>query len=310
VVALVCLFLAACSSDGHDSIAIQRSLEEISVDPKLFYATQSPATDPDPYVRLFEGVPADVAEIVRAVQGALVRIDLVEREGRPGDRRRIDTEVQIPTVRRMLERITELDNRPLTAARRPHDRLICVCAQYALLTTSLLRYHGIPARARGGFETYFSDTRHHDHWITEYWDDEAGRWVRVDAEIDGAAHDRWGKKLDGMDLPYGTFLSGAEAWLLCRREGRSPDQFGIWGGEWMGGWDFVLNELLLDFNALNKVESLPWDPTRLGQRGHASLNETELELLDRTAEAVVAGDDGFERVRALFRAHPELRKSG
>jgi len=257
-----------------------------------------------------DGVPANPAEITRAVQGVLIRIDLVESEGYPIPKRRVDREVKLGTVRGMLERIAKLDDRPLNEPRSEPDRMVSICAQYAMLTTALFRHHGIPARARGGFETYFSETRHHDHWITEFWDAEAQRWVRVDAEIDDGARMRWGIQIAGIDLPQDTFLTGAEAWRLCRFEGKSPVHFGIWGGEWIGGWDFVLNELLLDFNALNKVESLPWDGTELGEKGYARLSASELSLLDRIADGVVEGDAAFERIRDLFKSDPGLRKRG
>jgi hypothetical protein len=72
----------------------------------------------------------------------------------------------------------------------------------------------------------------------------------------------------------------------------------------------VLNELLLDFNALNKVESLPWDGTELCEKGFARLTESELTLLDRIAGDIVEGDAAFERIRGLFKSDPRLRKRG
>lgn len=103
-------------------------------------------------------------------------------------------------------------------------------------------------------------------------------------------------------------MTGADAWRLCRFEGKSPQHFGISGGEWYGGWAFVLNELQLDFNALNKVESLPWDEIEQTKRGYEKLTGPELALLDRMSEAVLEGDAAFERIRDLFKSNPDLRK--
>jgi hypothetical protein len=308
LIALALCCCAACSPGDRDQAAIWASLAETTSDPLEFYATQSPTTDPGEHAHLLAGVPADPAGIVRTVQNVLVRIDLIESEGYPIPKRRFDREVNIRTVRGMLEQIAELDDRPLIEPREQHDHLVAICAQHAMLTTALFRHSGIPARARGGFETYFSETKHHDHWIAEFWDAEAARWVRVDAEIDEGAKNCWGQEINGLDLADGMFLTGAEAWRMCRFEGKSPAHFGISGGEWYGGWDFVLNELLLDFNALNKVESLPWDETEQTKRGYEKLTGQELILLDRMSEAVLEGDAAFDRIRDLFKSNPDLRK--
>jgi hypothetical protein len=308
LIALAICCCAACSPGDRDRTAIRASLADPATDPLEFYATQSPTTDPREYRRLLAGVPADPAGIVRIVQNVLVRADLIESGAHPIPDRRFDREVDIRTVHGMLERIAEIDDRPLTETRERRDRLVVICAQHAMLTAALFRHHGIPARPRGGFETYFSKTKHHDHWIAEFWNAEDARWVRVDAEIEKGARDHRGKEINGLDLPAGTFLTGAEAWRKCRFAGESPLHFGISGGEWYGGWDFVLNELLLDFNALNKVESLPWDETEQTERGYEKLSGHDLALLDRMSEAVSEGDAAFERVRDLFRSNPDLRK--
>jgi len=299
---------AACSPDNRDRAAIQVSLAETTTDPQEFYATQSPTTDPGEYAHLLSDLPTDPAGIVRTVQNVLVRIDVIERGDHPVPKRRFDREINIRTVRGMLERIAEIDDRPLIEPREQQDRVVAICAQHATLTTALFRHHGIPARARGGFETYFSKTKHHDHWIAEYWDAETARWVRVDAEIEEGARNHSGEEIDGLDLSEEMFLTGADAWRLCRFEGKSPQHFGIAGGEWYGGWDFVINELLLDFNALNKVESLPWDEMQQTKRGYEKLTGPELALLDRISEAVQEGDVAFERIRDLFKSNPDLRK--
>jgi hypothetical protein len=299
---------AACSPDNRDRAAIQASLADTTSDSREFYATQSPTTDPGEYAHLLAGVPAEPAGIVQAVQNVMVRMDEVDSGNYPISDRRAGWDFNIPTVRGILARIAEFDDRPLTQARERQNYMVGVCAQHAMLTTTLFRHHAIPARARGGFETYFSETKHHDHWIAEFWDADAARWVRVDAEIDEAAKNHRGTEINGLDLAEGTFLTGAEAWRMCRFEGKSPEHFGISGGEWYGGWDFVLNELLLDFNALNKVESLPWDETEQTKRGYEKLTGQELILLDRMSESVLEGDAAFGRIRDLFKSNPELRK--
>lgn len=53
-----------------------------------------------------------------------------------------------------------------------NDRVIISCRGFTLLLVSVLRYKGIPARARAGFAPYILNNGINiDHWICEYWDD-------------------------------------------------------------------------------------------------------------------------------------------
>jgi hypothetical protein len=307
-VVLLILGPVACAPSNLDAESIEASLADTARDPLVFYATHSPKTDPGEHAHLLEGVSEDVAGIVRAVQGVLVHGEELEKRGYPISRSRADREVDIGTVRGMLDRIADLDGRPLVERRPPEKRLVGVCSHFALLTTALLRHHGVPARTRGGFEAYVSESAHHDHWITEYWSAVETRWVRVDPEINQYFRRIWGIEFDSLDVPEELFITGAEAWRLCRAGDKQAEQFGIWGGEWIGGWSFVLNGLILDFNALNKVESLPWDGSPLIERGFDRLTEDELALLDSVAKVAVEEDAPFDRVRELFGREPSLRK--
>ena len=51
------------------------------------------------------------------------------------------------------------------------QRVVGTCRHFAVLSCALLRYRGIPARARCGFATYFQKGQGLDHWVTEYWDE-------------------------------------------------------------------------------------------------------------------------------------------
>ncbi|MDX1741576.1 MAG: transglutaminase-like domain-containing protein [Rhodothermales bacterium] len=301
--------LGGCNESVHDRAATRASLDDRSTDVLAFYSEQSPTTDPGRHAALFDDIRGDVRHIVDAVQRVLVRPEVAERESSSFSQRRTRRHVNTPIVEEMLSEIIRADGRSLTERRSVEDRFVAICAQYAMLTASLLRYHNIPARARGGFETHISETKHHDHWITEYWDQQSGQWFRVDAEIEGLATVAGSEtQFDAFDVPHDAFATGAEAWRRCRKEGVSPDRYGIAGDGWYGGWDFVLNELLLDFNALNRVESLPWDNTVVSRRGYNRLSAEDLRLLDDVAEAVLNVNRDFSRVRDLFRLHPQLRK--
>jgi hypothetical protein len=167
-----------------------------------------------------------------------------------------------------------------------------------VLSCALLRYRAIPARVRCGFATYFQQGQGLDHWITEYWDQGAGRWVRIDSELLGGtvlSHPE--------DLRPGEFLSGGEAWSAFRRGEIDASRFGVCGTENWGPAE-IRGNAVKDLAALNKVEMLPWD--EWGRMEEAYRGETGAdydELLDELA-AVCAKDDPAS-IAALY-ARDEL----
>ena len=113
------------------------------------YATPGPLTDLGSVSpSALERIPSGPVGICRPVPGLVIQPDEAELLGVPPERL---AENQV----------------------RPAGRLI----------GALLRYRGIAARARCGFATYFQPGQGLDHWITEYWHDQDGRWVRIDSEI-------------------------------------------------------------------------------------------------------------------------------
>lgn len=273
-----------------------------------FYASHSKYTDPGKYVYLYEDVPADVAEIVKITQGALIHLVQIEKQSLRFSGRQIDQGLACSSVKEILRSISEKDARNLSFKRPVEKRSVGICAHFSWLTCSLLRHHGIPARCRGGFETYFASKKHHDHWICEYWNSYENRWIRIDPEVNEFFVEKLSVPASNLDLPDSVFKSGATVWRECRNGEANPAHFGISGDRWYGGWDFVLNEVVLDFLALNKVELLPWDGNRLSEKGYDQLIETELQLLDRAAGLAEAGSDSFIQLRSLYLKNKNLHK--
>lgn len=273
-----------------------------------FYAKQSPATDPGEYAYLFEGMSPEVPGIVASVQGVILNLAEVENEHIPIPGRTINREIHLYRVEDMLKAISKKDRQPLAFPRTIENRIVGICAHYALLTCSVLRYKGIPARLRGGFENYYSPDKHHDHWICEYWKASEQRWVRIDPEINDKMIKGMHIDFNSLDLPRNIFITGTEAWQACRSGMENPYHFGVMGNHWDGGWDFVLNEMVLDFMALNKTELLPWADTRLSGKGFNHLTRDEYTLLDEASKVSMAGDDSFDTMRRLFKSNKKLKR--
>ena len=294
---------------SHFNCSTNENSEEMESENILeYYSKQSKHTNPGKFEYLYEEIPPDVAEIVNIVQGVVLHLAQVEIANIPIPKRRVDREIHLNSVEKMLGRISKMENRPISISRPIEKRMIGICTHFAMLTCSILRHKGIPARSRGGFETYHSANAHHDHWICEYWNASENRWIKIDPELNDFLKKQWNISFNNLDLSRDIFLTGAEVWKFCRRGQQDPNHFGIMGDKWIGGWDFVLNEMALDFMALNKIELLPWDGNKLSEKGYDRLKDEEFVLLDKASELVIVGDESFADMRVLFQNNKRLRK--
>jgi len=267
-----------------------------------YYTTQGIMTDPGEYAYLYEELPSNLPELRNVLQGVLIHIFHYHRHGIELSEKR-KAEVNIRKVEDMLARIIELDDRPFIFQREPMKRLVANCRDYSVFMTSLLRHKGIPARARCGFETYFTPGKYCDHWICEYWNQEKGKWIQIDTQIDSLQIQAFNFEFDPLDLPAGKFLTAGEVWKLCRNGKIDPDLCGI--VDLKGLW-FVKGNVIRDFMALNKLEVLPWDCNDL-MNPEKELNQEDMDLLDRVAELTIKGDSSFSEIRGLYESNLALR---
>ena len=252
--------------------------------PQTYYSTPGPMTEPGPMAALLNDLPTDLGELVRVVQGLMIHVFWARRYGVELDEAR-QSEVQIRPLSAKLERIVELDPRPLGEPREPDKRLVGNCRDFSLLLVGLLRHQGVPARARCGFGRYFEPDHYEDHWAGEYWNAEQGRWVLVDAQMDA-------------------LITGGHAWQLARSGAADPDTFGIHD---MHGLWFIRGNLVRDVAALNKMELLPWDSWGLMSGEDTALSADERTALDQMA-ALSGGDAAdFDRIRGLYESSDHWR---
>jgi hypothetical protein len=258
-----------------------------------YYAGPGVMTDPQQYATPFDDLPTGIPELVKVVQGLMIHIFWAERYGLTLSELRKE-EVQLRQVDRQLNRLLELDDRPLTAARPLEQKLVGNCRDFSVMLCAMLRHQGVPARTRCGFGTYFLPDHYEDHWVCEYWNAAENRWILVDAQLDAFQQKTLKTQFDPLDVPRDQFIVGGQAWQMCRTGGADPEKFGIF--EWHGIW-FVRGNLIRDFLSFNKVEILPWD----GGWGYLK-DETnmEAELMDHIAALTLAGDDAFTEIRTLY----------
>ncbi len=221
-------------------------------------------------------LPDRVVDICRVAQALLVPPDFAVGIDIPEDRY---DEKSIRSAGNILRRLIALDATPIQEERPLEHRVVGTCRHFTVLSCAFLRHRGIAARARCGFASYFDEGSFVDHWVVEYWHDGDARWVRLDSEILGVALGP-----DPEDLRPGEFLSGGEAWVLCRDEGVDPSRFGVQGVPENWGIGEVRGNVIRDLAALNKVEMLPWDHWGRMMASYSGATGPDYdELMDRVA---------------------------
>ena len=246
-------------------------------------------------------LPPDLDALRRIVQGVLVHRDWAPAYGIDAGAVRID-EQNLRSTTEVLARLFEISPEPLTVAREPIDRVLCICRHFTLLHTALLRATGVPARVRCGFSNYFDRAKWYDHWITERWD--GARWVRDDPQVDELQATIVNLDFDPYDQPPGRFLSGAEAWVRARAGEVDANLFGIFD---MWGMSFIGGNVVLDLACLNKVELLPWDVWGISQQWgpHDPIPDHAAAVLDDVAKLV--NTDDVEGIRDRYENDDDLR---
>jgi hypothetical protein len=267
-----------------------------------FYTRPAAMTSSGRHARLFRGLPPDVADLVRVVQGLLLHEHFAPAYGVTlSDERRGESHIR--TVERMLDRLLAHDSQPLSSTRPLDKRLVGVCRHFTVLLVAMLRAAGVSARARCGFGAYFNAGRFEDHWVCEYWRSTERRWVLVDAQMDELQRAQLAIDFDVLDVPRDRFLIASDAWAQCR-SGTDPTKYGIF--DLRGLW-FVAGNVARDFAALNNMEMLPWDVWGAMPRREEPLKDDQLALIDRVAALTRAPDAAFAELQALYESDDRLR---
>ena len=269
----------------------------------IFFAAPSLMTSPGTQAHLLDNLPNDISKLVQIVQNLMIHVFWARLYGVELDLTR-RSEVRLRTLALKLDRILDLDSRSLTQLREPGKRLVSNCRDFSIMLTGILRHQGLPARTRCGFARYFTPNQLKEHWVCEYWDNDAGRWVLVDSQLDTLQCDNLGITFNPLDVPRDQFIVSGKAWLMCRDGEADPDMFGI---DHLRGLWFVRDNLVRDVAALNKVEMLPWDAWGLIEDEDEEITYTDLTALDEMANLTAGDVPNLDQVLRLYESDNRWR---
>ncbi|MCP2266322.1 transglutaminase-like domain-containing protein [Promicromonospora thailandica] len=219
--------------------------------PTLFdYSDHSPYSNPGNHAGFFTELSTDPTDLHRFVCSTVVHY-------RAGGRELTEAQKADPDRRWLTSILDAAELRaPLDGPRTSSQQVAGCCRDHTLLALGVLRSHGVPARSRIGFATYFDEGWHADHVVGERWD--GSRWVRFDAELDQEDFD-----FDVHDMPTGPdspFPTAAEAWLAIRSGAADPATFGVSKDHPdLYGREFVRDYVLLEVAHRHRDELLLWD---------------------------------------------------
>jgi hypothetical protein len=265
-----------------------------------FYAQPGPMTGSGSHD--LAALPHDIASLARIVQGLVIHEFMAPAYGVSVSPERAN-ESHIRHVDAMLDRILELDASPLTISRPPERRLVGVCHHFALLFVAVMRAHGIPARYRQGFGTYFNPPNVEEHVVAEYWNADQSRWILVDPQLDDVWRQQLTFDFDPLDVPRDRFIVASDAWQLCRTGQADAAHYGIFRGNLRGLW-FIAGEMIRDVSALNAVELLPWDVWGAMPQPGEPL-DARFPYFDQLA--ALTRSDSLDDLRARFESDAGLR---
>lgn len=257
------------------------------------YVDQTSFSDPGRYRELLDGLPADADGIGEVVRNLIVHY----RSGVELSAERTD-EINLRWVDAILACDQDRHRKPLAEPRPAEDRVAGCCRDFALLTVSALRHHGIPARTRIGFADYFIPGFHVDHVVTEYWNGQ--RWIRTDTQLAPA-----GRDFDPRDLPSGAFQTAAQVWQRFRAGAIDETTYGVAPGVPIGGGWFIRNYVHLEHAHLQGDEVLLWDDWGTMD---GSLDGADLDLTDEIAGLLIAADAADTGPDSTSPARAELDK--
>lgn len=269
-----------------------------------YYTEHGRMTQVDELKNMITDIPRDIGGIVKIVQGILVHQAWASKYGVEITEER-KAETYIRSFEEKLRFLNDYGYEHINDIIDHKNKMFAICRDFAVVATALCRDVNIPARARCGFATYFSEGLYIDHWLMEYWHEDEKRWVMVDPQIDDVQKPHLVGDLNPLDVSPEHFITGDKAWAMCRAGKVDPMKFGIF--QWWG-YTYLKCNLLLDANSLLKTPMHPWD----SWCGYKSLDidqwtEQDYMVMDELAEKIALVNNDYQTLRDFVESNEKIK---
>jgi len=311
------------------------------------YSKYSRLTDPGELEPMLKNLPDDIGEMCNIANVQSVHHTMLSQWKIP--RAEWDLARADHDIKDILDTLRVKGDGTLSIHRSLKNRIFGACTKESIFSTSMLRAKGIPARIRVGYLTnlysgekavefwrnvnkygrdipadsasfdqytlYMKDVNKSiEHWVTEYWDKDQGRWRILDIRPDYLQ--AYGLDVD-YHLPDEYFEYGYEAWQKIKNPEFKNDAYSE--GE-LDGRSHIRYQMLMDFYSLlnhdvpgvfddagrdisnNKNN----DEIKFLRKKYEDLSETELKELDDLA-SLFGQDPGVEELLTFYYASSTLK---
>lgn len=204
-----------------------------------------------------------------------------------------------PTVKSILEGLLSYDSRGLIEDRKPEDRLVLGCRDYAVLLASILKHRGIPARVRCGHAGYLRPGFHLSHTICEVWNENDMHWMLVDPGM------------NMVDFSRDKFYFSNDAWLQMQKGEIDPDLYGNPGR--YSGFVSILGKISTDLASILGTEYPIYQHAPIldfAFENDNQLSAEHIETLNKICELMKSLDaDNLSILQEIYNNCPDIQIS-
>jgi sulfatase modifying factor 1 len=263
-----------------------------------FYKQYSSFTDPGEYAYLYENLPDSLPELCSLIKSQFIHpFSELPNYSKQIPKERWNELVNYPTVKSILKGLLSYDSRGLVKDRKPEDRLVLGCREYAIILASVLKNRGIPARARYGHATYLIPGFHASHVICEVWNEKDKRWMLVDPG------------LNMVDFSRDIFDFSNDAWLQLQKKEIDPDIYGN-PGQYSGPVS-IIAKVYGDLASILGTEYTIYQyPPILDYalKNNTQLSAEQIEMLNKISELMKSFDaDNLTKLQDIYNNTPEIQ---
>jgi formylglycine-generating enzyme required for sulfatase activity len=202
-----------------------------------------------------------------------------------------------PTVQSILKGLVTYDSRGFVKDRKPEDRLVLGCREYAILLASVLKHRGIPARVRSGHATYLIPGFHGSHTICEVWNKKEKRWMLVDPGT-------------GMiDFSREKFDFSNETWFKLQKKEIDPNLYGLPGNHI--GLVSIVGKICPDLASILGTEYTIYQNAPIldyAFKNNNQLPAEQIEILNKICELMKSLDAvNLSKLQEIYNNTPQIQ---